>query len=174
MSHLSHNGDLHILPCMIPIVHKLCSITYTIYMLSAENACWDKFAESTQYYHIYIIILLDIACIIESCKELPQKDLISVTQKTHNIFAASSAFKLSDLKNWKWPIESDRSKEPVLIWSVKLVMWLVILKISLVVRATNWFKIGAKSGSATSFRDGRSANIWRILSMLSAWRFNLK
>ena len=162
MSHLSHNGDLHILPCMIPIVHKLCSITYTIYMLP-ENACWDKFAESTQYYHIYIIILLDIACIIESCKELPQKYLISVTQKTHNIFAASS-----------WPIESDRSKEPVLIWSVKLVMWLVILKISLVVRATNWFKIGAKSGSATSFRDGRSANIWRILSMLSAWRFNLK
>lgn len=104
MSHLSHNGDLHILPCMIPIVHKLCSITYTIYMLP-ENACWDKFAESTQYYHIYIIILLDIACIIESCKELPQKDLISVTQKTHNIFAASSAFKLSGLNDWKWPIE---------------------------------------------------------------------
>ena len=110
MSHLSHNGDLHILPCMIPIVHKLCSITYTIYMLSAENACWDKFAESTQYYHIYIIILLDIACIIESCKELPQKDLISVTQKTHNIFAASSAFKLAGYK-WlkvtdrKWPFE---------------------------------------------------------------------
>ena len=79
-------------------------------MLSAENACWDKFAESTQYYHIYIIILLDIACIIESCKELPQKDLISVTQKTHNIFAASSAFKLSDLQklkvsDWKWPFK---------------------------------------------------------------------
>ena len=79
-------------------------------MLFAENACQDKFAESTQYYHIYIIILLDIACIIESCKELPQKDLISVTQKIHNIFAASSAFKLSGLK-WpkvtgrKWPFE---------------------------------------------------------------------
>ena len=102
---MSHNGDLHILPCMIPIVHKLCRITDTIYMLSAENACWDKFAESTQYYHIYIIILLDIACIIESCKELPQKDLISVTQKTHNIFAASSAFKLSGLNDWKWPFE---------------------------------------------------------------------
>ena len=66
-------------------------------MSLAENACQDKFAESTQYYHIYIIILLDIACIIESCKELPQKDLISVTQKIANIFAASSAFKLSVL-----------------------------------------------------------------------------
>ena len=79
-------------------------------MLLAENACQDKFAESTQYYHIYIIILLDIACIIESCKELPQKDLISVTQKIHNIFAANSAFKQSGLK-WpkvtgrKWPME---------------------------------------------------------------------
>ena len=67
-------------------------------MLFAENACQDKFAESTQYYHIYIIILLDIACIIESCKELPQKDLISVTQKIHNIFAANSAFKQSGLE----------------------------------------------------------------------------